>query len=449
MGVKGHHIPKERSTFKVKSTTPISKIKTEFSLQNATNVGGSKIYLEYLEKIKLSQALQKLHCTKHGNSLFPVHTILLYLIVGWTLGCERLFHFRKLQHDALIRTFLGGRCPHYSLLYKELVRLGKTHPDVGWELQKLNQHLIAPLLPSEVILDLDSTVETVYGEQERAAIGTNPHKPGRKSYHPLMAFEGQSRLCLHAVLRPGNTHASTEVLPFLQQTIQLLGHRRIQLARFDKGFGGEDFYSFFENRQIGYVGKVKWTRRLQTEAERCCSWKRFVDEDWIIEGISFMYQATSWKTPRRVVVIRKAQMYEDDQSQLLLDTCWQYEAMVTNLDWEPIDIWRFYNQRCCMENAIKEAKYGFSIHRIATGHFVANEIDFLIKLLAYNLYERFKRDCCEPIHQGYTIARFRLEFFHCAARLIKHGRQVVLKLAQDFSNRHFWQRMATKVAALE
>ncbi|OUM86022.1 MAG: hypothetical protein BAA01_01290 [Bacillus thermozeamaize] len=73
---------------------------------------------------------------------------------------------------------------------------------------------------------------------------------------------------------------------------------------------------------------------------------------------SFMYQATSWKTPRRVVVIRKAQMYEDDQSQLLLDTCWQYEAMVTNLDWEPIDIWRFYNQRCCMENAIKEAKYG-------------------------------------------------------------------------------------------
>ncbi len=68
-----------------------------------------------------------------------------------------------------------------------------------------------------------------------------------------------------------------------------------------------------------------------------------------------MVQATSWKKPRRVVVIRKAQMYDDDQSQLLLDTSWHYKAMVTNLEWEPIDIWRFYNQRCCMENYIKEA----------------------------------------------------------------------------------------------
>lgn len=95
----------------MKSTTPVSKIKTEFTLQNATSVGGSKIFLEYLEKIKLGKALQNLNCAKQGNSLFPVFRILLYLIVGWALGCERLFHFRKLQHDALIRLFLGGRCP--------------------------------------------------------------------------------------------------------------------------------------------------------------------------------------------------------------------------------------------------------------------------------------------------------------------------------------------------
>lgn len=60
-----------------------------------------------------------------------------------------------------------------------------------------------------------------------------------------------------------------------------------------------------------------------------------------------------------------------------------------------------------MENYIKEAKRGFSIDRIATGDFEANELDLLIKLLAYNLYERFKQDCCEPIYRGYTITRFR------------------------------------------
>ena len=102
-----------------------------------------------------------------------------------------------------------------------------------------------------------------------------------------------------------------------------------------------------------------------------------------------------------------------------------------------------------MENYIKEVKMGFSIHRIATHRFAANELDLLIKCLAYNLYERFKRDCCEPLHQRYTIARFRIEFFQCAGVFIRHSRRVTLKLAKDFMNRYSWQQMATRIAALE
>jgi len=433
----------------VKSTTPISKIKTEFSLQNASSFGGIKIFLEYLEKIKFAAALQSLSCVKASNSLFPVYRILLYLVVGWMLGCERLFHFRKLQQDSLLKRFLGGRCPHHSLLYKELSRLSKSHPKLLPELRSLNQEIIGPCLPEALILDLDSTVETVYGDQGGAAKGTNPHKPGRKSYHPLLAFEGQSRLCLNAVLRSGNTHSSTDASAFLHQTFELLREHPVKYARFDKGFGGEDFYGLWEGKGIGYVGKLKWTKRLAEQVAACRYWKRFVDEDWIIEGITIIYKATSWEKPRRVAIIRKAHIVDDGQTRMVFDSDWQYEAIVTNLEWEPLDLWRFYNQRCCMENYIKEAKNGFSIDRIATSEFEANELDLLIKLLAYNLFERFKRSCCEPVHQGYTIARFRLEFFHCAATIIRHSRNIILKLAKDFANRYAWQRIEARIALLE
>lgn len=295
----------------MKSTTPISKIKTEFSLQNATSFGGVKIFLEYLEKIKLPQTMHGLSCVKARNSLFPLYRILLYLIVGWMLGCERLFHFRRLQHDSLLKRFLGGRCPHHTLLYKELVRMSNTCPNLLFELRTLNQEVIRPCLPSELILDLDSTVETVYGDQASAAKGTNPHKPGRKSYHPLLAFEGQSRLCLNAVLRSGNTHSSTNAASFLNQTFELIGERPVKYARFDKGFGGEDFYNLWEGKRIGYVGKLKWTERLAVQVAACWYWKRFVDEDWVIEGITLIYKATSWKKPRRVAIIRKARVIED------------------------------------------------------------------------------------------------------------------------------------------
>ena len=433
----------------MKSTTPVSKIKTEFSLQNATSFGGIKIFLAYLEKIKLAEALRGLSGGKARNAVFPVHRILLYLIVGWMLGCGRIFHFRKLQHDALLLRFLGGRLPHHSLLYKELARLGRSCPQLPTELRKLSLDVIRPCLPDKPILDLDSSVETVYGEQAGAAKGVNSHKPGRNSYHPLLAFEGQTRLSLNAKLRPGNTHSMTDAIDFLQQTFELFGDRPFAYARFDKGFGGEDFYQLWEARKIGYVGKLKWTKRLAAEVAACRYWTRYVDEDWIIEGITMIYKATSWKKPRRVAIIRKAHVCEEGQRRIVFDEDWQYESIVTNLEWEAIDLWRFYNQRCCMENYIKEAKDGFSIDRIATSEFEANELDLLIKLLAYNLFERFKRDCCEPVHLGYTIARFRLEFFHCAATLVRHSRAVVLKLIKDFAGRHAWKRMEARIVQLE
>ncbi|WP_258012337.1 transposase [Paenibacillus sp. F4] len=96
----------------------------------------------------------------------------------------------------------------------------------------------------------------------------------------MLASEGQSHLCLNAVLRAGNVHSSTEASPFLEETFSLLGQHWVQYARFDKGFGGEDFYSLWEGQQIDYVGKMKWTKRLAAEVAACRYWKRYVDEDW-------------------------------------------------------------------------------------------------------------------------------------------------------------------------
>ncbi|MRN07830.1 IS1380 family transposase, partial [Lactobacillus sp. 0.1XD8-4] len=125
-------------------------------------------------------------------------------------------------------------------------------------------------------------------------------------------------------------------------------------------------------------GKLKWTNRLAKAAyDDSTPWIRFVDEDIVIEGKTIYYQATTWKKARRVSVIRKADRFEKDQVQFV-DFIWDHEALVHTMDWSPMDIWRFYNQRACMENYIKEAKYGFSINRIPTASFGANELDMLI-----------------------------------------------------------------------
>ena len=244
----------ERGTLKVKSTTKIMSLKTGFSMRKATNFAGSKVILAFLESIRFNQALRCLGQAKAMNAIFPTHRILQYLIIRWLLGCERLFHFKSLESDALVAHALGGRLPHHTLLNKDLLRLGQAHEQLAPALRTLNLDLIAPRLPKSLILDLDSTVETVCGNQQGAEVGYNSLKRGRKSYHPLLVYEGASRMLLNACLRPGNTSSSTEILPFAQQTLALLGSHQVRYARFDKGFGGEDFYAFWEAQKIGYVG---------------------------------------------------------------------------------------------------------------------------------------------------------------------------------------------------
>ena len=46
-------------------------------------------------------------------------------------------------------------------------------------LEEQNREAITPILFLPWILDIDNTVKPLYGHQEGAGIGYNPHKPGR------------------------------------------------------------------------------------------------------------------------------------------------------------------------------------------------------------------------------------------------------------------------------
>ncbi|MED4942393.1 IS1380 family transposase [Heyndrickxia coagulans] len=430
--------------------TSVSKIKYAFRLKKSTNFSGLLPILQFLERMKIEQTFRDFDCLKKYNAKYPLSKIFIYLVIGWLSNCSRLSHFRTLQDDPLILAFMGEKCPHYTLLNKDLLRLEKLE-GADLEFKERMMDLIEPWLDKELILDFDSTVETVYGGQEKAGVGVNPYKPGRKSYHPLLVFEGKSRLCLNARLREGNSHSSQGVLGFAEETYQLLSpHYPIRYARFDKGFGGEDFYSYWENGGIGYTGKLRWTSRLKKWVENDDSpWIRYVDDELtVIEGKAVDYQASSWKKPRRVAVIRKADKYEESQLQAC-DFLWKYEAIVTNMDWEPIDIWRFYNQRACMENYIKESKYGFSMGKISTHSFDANQMDLLIKLLAYNLFEIFKKEHCPPAYRSYTIRRFRREFIYAAGVLVYHSRSVILNICETYAHKKAFRQMIQSVRLID
>ena len=99
-------------------------------------------------------------------------------------------------------------------MYRDLTRFDDASIDALE--QMMAQHGLAELRRRrrrlrEVHLDIDTTVEPVFGEHEGARPGPNPRYHGRPSYHPVLARIAETNTCVGARLRPGDTAFGTAV----------------------------------------------------------------------------------------------------------------------------------------------------------------------------------------------------------------------------------------------
>jgi hypothetical protein len=89
---------------------------------------------------------------------------------------------------------------------------------------------------------------------------------------------------------------------------------------------------------------------------------------------SFLYQAGSWETARRVVA--KVEFY-------LGEPFPRIGVMVTNLETDSRAVVRFYNHRA--EQWIKEGKQAVKMTRLSCHRFRSNEVRLWLSVIAYNL----------------------------------------------------------------
>jgi hypothetical protein len=96
--------------------------------------------------------------------------------------------------------------PSLDTVYRDLCRFDD---DAIGELEGLmaDQGLasVRALGTKRVHLDVDTTVECVFGSQEGALVGPNPRYHARASYHPMLVYCAEAGACVGALLRPGDT----------------------------------------------------------------------------------------------------------------------------------------------------------------------------------------------------------------------------------------------------
>ncbi len=115
-------------------------------------------------------------------------------------GANRFEHGEVTRHDPVLRRLIGfARMANFKAVMRQFRKFSQA--DNERVLGGLYRWLFGQLALDGLTLDLDSTVMTRYGQQEGAARGYNPGKPGRASHHPLMAFVADVRMLANCWLR--------------------------------------------------------------------------------------------------------------------------------------------------------------------------------------------------------------------------------------------------------
>jgi hypothetical protein len=285
-----------------------------------------------------------------------------------------------------------------------------------------------------ITLDLDSHVSPVYGNQQRAGLGYNPKKKGRKSYHPLLCFIGETRDYIAGLFRSGKHHSSYNAVKFLKGVIEKLPfHIKDIRLRADGGFFSREMLKFLLKKEIEFYIVVPIQPWVQKKIRQMRDWK---DIGGGVQTGECEYVFEKDASLRMVIVRQKVKSRNRPRKQLKLlntgDVKYDYQVIVTNAEKEAEEVWRFYNKRACCENFIKEGIYGFGLDKVVSHSYAGNYAWFEILMLAYNLMNFFKEEVLNQKKVKNTIQTIRDRLFLIPGRLVSTSRQCVLKLERTW-----------------
>ena len=291
----------------------------------------------------------------------------------------------------------------------------------------------------QMLFDLDSTLLNTYGTQEGGGFNFHYQDHG---YHPLLCYDGITGDLLKAELREGTQYCSKEAAAFM---IPLLQEYRTKYPsvplylRGDSGFASPDLYEVCEENDCKYAIRLKQNSTLiryaQDAEEALYRATRKNQIDYAVEYGEFDYQAGSWSHPRRVVF-----KVEKPYGQMVH----LFTFVVTTMeDLEPYQVIRFYCGRGKMENFIKEGKSGFDFSSVSSQSMVVNANQLQVHVLAYNLFNWFRRLALSASMRKQRIDTIRLKLLKVAAKAVHSARYIVFKLCSSCPyKREFYETLS-------
>lgn len=327
---------------------------------------------------------------------------------------------------------------------------------------KLSRHVRRRRKKHEfALVDLDGHIKPLYGVQKE---GADFSYDGRWSYQPLVVSLGGSGECLKVVNQPGSARSSDAAAKALKEVLpRVRRHFRNAIVRGDTDFDRSDVYNAAVDVGAYFAigGRLYPNRAALVEAIAEENWQPFVpradreqpsgssrhvrtancrQRQASARGFRTLRTVKQWVSeiayqPHRLgsacrMIVRRILIEESDGQGALFEH-FRYRLVLTNLprSHTPEQVIDITYQRCDQENVIEQFGQGIAGWRMPVAEFMGNSAWLQIARLAWSLGKWIAQIALPSEVVRWEWKRFRRHFVYIAAKVLKMGRRLVVRLA--------------------
>ena len=190
----------------------------ETCTEQITPFGGLLGLIKLIDLIKLEEIFDQLYIAPRRQVKLGNYRMVLGILILLFIGFNRIWHFTYIRLDAMVCGFFQlTLLPAASTFWRYVDSLGINQANSFLKVMSVLRERVWQLCGlkfEKIHLSTDTTVETLYGNQQGGRKGHNTKNRGKKGYRPVLCFIDETREYLLGKLRKGETMSGEEVAKF-------------------------------------------------------------------------------------------------------------------------------------------------------------------------------------------------------------------------------------------
>ncbi len=428
-----------------------------------TRFAGVVPFVHFCDTLGLPQLLSAVVPPTGRTRIHAVHNVLFAFLVATVVGMERLAHMDWYQGDVVMLKMLRlSSWPVRQVFSRALA--GVENAGVAALLTIItNLGLRSISGANSAVIDFDSTAIVSFGEQVGAFFGYCGKGRNRRRHYPLVASIAESRAAVHVKYRDGSGIDEDEWIAFFAETVARVRAKMPGIAlsiRADAGFWSAKTCRWFLDQNIPFACSLPFQANVKLALwnatfspvelpDRVAAEPDEDDED-DEEGLDIAtIPGPQLGFDERVNVVVVRRRLHDKKApppgkKIPQDADSRYQAIVTSLDWDAVDVWRYYNGRGDCERVFKTGKQALGLGNLVSQQFRANEVAFLLRILAFNTDLLFQQEAeAAAVAEQRPVVKMGLKarqprLYGLAGRLLRVHDSWVLRLPKSKKVAALW-----------